>query len=128
MKKAGILLIDDEPSIVEALAMILDDQGYETISASCGRDGINHASQRSFDITITDLRLPDMSGLDVLNAIRERNGDTCVIVITAHSTPEMVCELKASGAIDVLKKPFMPSDLLDLIRSILQERERQSVT
>ncbi len=122
MKKAGILLIDDEPSIVEALAMILDDQGYETVAVQCGRDGINHASQRRFDITITDLRLPDMSGLDVLNAIREHDNNNRVIVITAHSTPEMVCELKASGAIDVLKKPFMPSDLLDLIRSVLQER------
>lgn len=122
MKKFGILIIDDEPSIVEALTLILDDQGYETVAAQTGRDGIEQAGRRNFDVTVTDLRLPDMSGLDVLKAIRAKDDKCRVIVITAHGAPEMVCELRACGALEVLKKPFLPSDLLDLIESALKDR------
>jgi DNA-binding NtrC family response regulator len=122
MKKYGILIIDDEPSILEALTLILDDQGYETVSAKTGRDGIEQSRRRNFDVTVTDLRLPDMSGLDVLKAIREKDCNSRVIVITAHGTPETVVELKACGALDVLKKPFVPSDILSLIESALKDR------
>ncbi len=122
MKKAEVLIIDDEPSIAEALALILDDQGYETVSAGTGREGIEEAARRSFDVTITDLRLPDMSGLDVLKAICRGDKHNRVIVITAHGTPEMISELKACGAVEVLKKPFLPSDILGLIEAILKDR------
>ena len=122
MRKAVVLIIDDEPSIAEALGLILDDQGYQTVSARTGREGIEQAARRNFDITVTDLRLPDMSGLDVLNALRRKDKQIRVIVMTAHGTPEMVSELKARGAVEVLKKPFLPSDILGLIETILKER------
>ena len=122
MRKAEVLIIDDEPSIAEALVLILNDQGYETVSAKTGRDGIAEAARRNFDVTVTDLRLPDMSGLDVLNAIRRGDEANRVIVMTAHGTPEMISELKEHGAVEVLKKPFLPSDIIDLIENILKER------
>jgi DNA-binding NtrC family response regulator len=122
MGKARILIIDDEPSIAEALTLILDDQGYETMLARCGRDGVAEAERLRFDITVTDLRLPDITGLDVLNALRAKDADARVIVMTAHGTPEVVCELKACGAIEVLKKPFLPSEILALIESALKDR------
>jgi DNA-binding NtrC family response regulator len=122
MRKAEVLIIDDEQSIAEALVLILNDQGYETVSAKTGRDGIIEAARRNFDVTVTDLRLPDMSGLDVLNAIRRKDEGNRVIVMTAHGTPEMVSQLKERGAVEVLKKPFLPSDILDLIENILKER------
>ena len=122
MGKARILIIDDEPSVAEALTLILRDQGYETVLARCGRDGIEQADSLRFDITVTDLRLPDITGLEVLNALRAKDADNRVIVITAHGTPEMICELKACGAIEVLKKPFLPSEILALIESALKDR------
>ena len=122
MRKARILIIDDEPSIAEALTLILDDQGYETVLARCGRDGVEQADRYSFDVTVTDLRLPDISGLDVLKALRAKDAGNRVIVITAYGTPEMVCELKACGAVAVLKKPFLPSEILALIESALKDR------
>ena len=122
MGKARILIIDDESSIAEALTLILDDQGYGTVLARCGRDGIEQADRCSFDVTVTDLRLPDISGLDVLKALRAKDAGNRVIVITAHGTPEMICELKACGAVEVLKKPFLPSEILALIESALKDR------
>ena len=122
MKQAGILIIDDEPSIAEALTLILEDQGYEIVLARCGRDGIREAVSRAFDVTITDLRLPDMTGLDVLKALRAENPDSCVIVITAYGSSEMIRELKACGAVEVLKKPFLPSEIISLIEGALKDR------
>ncbi|MBV9959370.1 MAG: response regulator [Acidobacteria bacterium] len=121
MGTGQILIIDDERLIAEALSLILADQGYETVLASCGADGIREAAERSFELAVTDLRLPDMTGLDVLRALRARSPEIRVIVITAHGTPEMIRELKASGAAEVLKKPFLPSEILSLIQRELKD-------
>jgi DNA-binding NtrC family response regulator len=121
-QKMAVLVIDDEPSIADALELILSDSGYDVETASTGRAGLERANRRKFDVTITDLTLPDMSGLDVVSSVRETNPDILIIVITAHSTPEIVCESIQRGALDVLSKPFFPSDVLTLISKALTER------
>ena len=118
-EKIKVLVIDDEPSVAEALRLILNDHGYETAVARTGRDGLELAGRQQFDITITDLRLPDMSGLDILSAICQKNPMSLVVIITAHSTPEMIVEARSCGAVDVLPKPFLPSDILGLITAAL---------
>lgn len=119
----AILVIDDEPSVADALEIILRDCGYEVSVALTGRDGINRAGESRFDIVITDLRLPDMTGLDVLGHVIENAPNTVVIIISAHSTPEIVTESISRGALEVLPKPFYPSDVLDLINQALLKRE-----
>lgn len=114
-EKTTILVIDDEPIVGDALMTVLTDCGYEVAVARTGREGIEIASERAFDFTITDLRLPDMTGLDVLSSIRETNPRSVIIVITAFSTPEIVAESKRRGAVDVLAKPFFPADVLNIL-------------
>ncbi|MGB7925661.1 MAG: response regulator [Pyrinomonadaceae bacterium] len=121
-EKIGVLVIDDEPSVADALKLILDDHGYQAVVARTGVDGLEQARSRRFDVTITDLRLPDMSGLDVLNAIRAEDSDNLVIIITAYGTSEVVVELMNCGAVDVLPKPFFPSDILKIIEAALKNR------
>lgn len=111
----AVLVIDDEPSIADALELILSDSGYYVETAPTGKAGIDRACHKYFDVAITDVHLPDMSGLDVLSQIRENNPATVVIVITAHITPEVICESIQRGAFDVLSKPFFPSEVLTLI-------------
>jgi DNA-binding NtrC family response regulator len=113
----GVLVVDDEISVADALGMILRDNGYDVAVALTGRDALSKANSRRFDVTITDLRLPDMSGLDVLSYIKKKDPAGLVIIITAHSTPEANAELKSLGAYEVLSKPFHPSDVLTLISS-----------
>ena len=122
-KKIGVLVIDDEPSVGDALKLILDDNGYTAVVARTGRDGLEQVRRQRFDVTITDLRLPDMSGLDVLRAIRQEDANNLVIIITAYGTSEIIVELLRHGAIDVLSKPFFPSDILKLINGALGNRE-----
>jgi len=119
----AILVIDDEPSVADALEIILRDCGYEVSVAFNGRDGINRAGESRFDIVITDLRLPDMSGLDVLGHVVKSCPNTTVIVISAHSTPEIVTESLSLGALEVLPKPFYPCDVLNLINQALLRRQ-----
>jgi two-component system response regulator PilR (NtrC family) len=121
----GVLVIDDEPSVADALKLILDDHGYRAVVARSGRDGLEQARKRQFDVTITDLRLPDMSGLDVLNAILKQDSDSLVIIITAYGTSEAIFELMSCGAVEVLPKPFFPSDILKVISTALQKREQK---
>jgi DNA-binding NtrC family response regulator len=121
-QKMAVLVIDDEPSIADALELILSDSGYDVETAPTGRAGLERANRRKFDVTITDLTLPDMSGLDIVSSIRETNPDTLIIVITAHSTPEIVFESIQRGALDVLSKPFFPSDVLTLMSKALNKR------
>lgn len=110
-----ILVIDDEPSVGDALSIVLGDLGYAVEVVFNGRDGIELASRERFSVAITDLRLPDMSGLDVLRHIKSCDPDCPIIIITAHSTPEIIAESKRLGAFEMLSKPFFPSEILALI-------------
>jgi DNA-binding NtrC family response regulator len=118
-----ILVIDDEPTVADALKIILSDEGYEVVVAATGRDGLEQACAGRFDVTITDLRLPDMTGHDVLGRILEGDPACAVIVITAHSSPEVVEESIRLGAVEVLPKPFFPHDVVRSIADITARRE-----
>jgi len=120
-EKATILVIDDEPIVGEALMTVLSDCGYEVEVVRTGREGLDKARKQRFDFTITDLRLPDISGLEVLAGIRESVPRSAVIVITAYSTPEMLAESVRLGAIAVLAKPFFPADVLGLLDKSAKE-------
>ena len=117
-----ILVIDDEPCVGDALSIILGDLGYRVFVARNGRDGIELARSMKCSVAITDLRLPDMSGLEVLRHIKSNDSACPVIIITAHSTPEVILESKELGAVDVLAKPFFPSDVVNLILSALDKK------
>ena len=126
VNKVAILVIDDEPLVADALMVVLTDCGYEVTVAMTGRDGIDKISEQRFDVTITDLRLPDISGLDILSSVREMHPSGLNILITANPTPEIVAEAVKRCALDVLSKPFCPSDVLNLLEKSLTTRHRKS--
>jgi DNA-binding response OmpR family regulator len=117
MNKVRLLVIEDEQSVADALRLIMEDQGYEVTVANSGGDGCEQCLRGTFDLTITDVNLPDMSGLDVLSRLRAFAPCHPVIVITAQSTPEIVTTAKERGALEVLSKPFLPADIISLVRS-----------
>jgi two-component system response regulator PilR (NtrC family) len=82
-----------------------------------GREALEKLGKRRFDLVISDLRLPDISGLDVLRHLRRSHPGVLAIIITAHYTPELAAESLSLGAVAMLPKPFSPSDLLILINT-----------
>ncbi len=125
-RKESILVIDDEPSVADALKVILSDSGYQVAIAATGREALEQLGKRRLDLAIIDVRLPDMSGLDVLRHLRRIHPNTPVIIITAHYTPELAAESLSLGASGVLAKPFSPSDLLTMIETAILDCFRSS--
>lgn len=116
-QKETVLVIDDEPSVADALKVILSDSGYQVAVAMSGGEALEKLGKRRFDLVITDVRLPDISGLDVLRHLRRSHPGVLAIIITAHHTPELAAESLSLGAVAVLPKPFSPSDLLTVIKT-----------
>lgn len=116
MEKIQVLIIDDDRAVADALKIIMEEDGYEVVIALNARQGIEQARLRRFDLTITDVQLPDTSGLDVLTILRKKDPEGPVILITGHNTTEVIREAMARGAFEVLPKPFLPSEILDLAR------------
>lgn len=116
-EKISILVVDDEPSVGDALKMVLESSGYEVVLVTNGVDGIEQARQRCFAFGVIDLRLTDISGFQVITGILKLRPKTPLLLMTAHGGPQVFAEAKKLGAIGGLSKPFHPSELLNLIQS-----------
>jgi DNA-binding NtrC family response regulator len=123
VEAARVLVIDDEPSVADALRVILEDEGFAVVVAANGRDGIAEARRAPFSVTVTDLRLPDMDGLEVIGAFREGGLGGAVILITSYGTPEIFARANDLGVVGVMAKPFLPSEILQLINIALEGHE-----
>jgi len=119
-----ILLIEDDASLRSFMRVLLNAQGYETIEASDGRQGITLSLSYAFDIIILDLGLPDIDGLEVLNQIRPFVQCSIIIVSARDKENDKITALD-SGADDYLTKPFSAQELLARLRVGLRHRPIQ---
>ena len=117
LTKVSILIVDDEPSVGDALKLVLESRGYEVVLVNNGLDGIDQARRRRFGFGIVDLRLTDISGFQVITDILNFQPQTPILLITAHGSPQIFAEAKKLGAVGALSKPFHPSEILKVIDS-----------
>jgi two-component system, NtrC family, response regulator PilR len=113
-----ILVVDDERSMRELLAIVLRREGYEVLLAENGRAAINLLEREAVDILISDIKMPDVSGVDVLRAAKQIDQDILGIMITAFASTETAVEAMRLGACDYLSKPFD----VDLLRMKVREK------
>lgn len=125
--KCPILIVDDEPSVGDALKLVLESQGYEVVLVTNGRDGIDQARSRRFGFGVVDLFLTDVSGFQVITDLLALQPKIAILLITAHGTPQVFAEAKKLGAIGALAKPFHPAEILKLIDSHLHGPVADSV-
>lgn len=121
--KFKILVIDDEKNIREGLAIALEDEGYDVLTAADGTEGLNKALHDEVDLVITDLRMPGLSGKEVLSEIITKTPGVSVIVLTGHGTIETAVEAMRMGAYDFLTKPLDLERLSLLVKRALKNRE-----
>lgn len=119
----SILVVDDEPSIREFLQIMLEREGYEVSCAEDGREAINLFEKNPFDVVLADIRMPRMTGFEVLNRIKELSPETKVIMITAFASLESAVESMKVGAYDYITKPFNVDEVKRTVGNALQSRE-----
>ncbi len=124
MSAGRILIVEDRDSLRKMLARALRQEGYEVESAADSGDGIKLLEGRSFDLILTDLKLPSGSGLEVLEASRESQPHVPVVVLTAYGTVHTAVEAMKLGAADFLEKPVEIEDLFRLTASLLAGEEK----
>ena len=120
--RSRILIVDDDPDILELLSDRLQLMRFEVACAKDGQEALSLLRQEAPPLTLLDLQLPRLSGMDVLHAIRREGLETTVIVITALGTPERAVEAMRAGAYDFIPKPLDPGHLEVVINKAL-ERE-----
>ena len=119
MEKTRILIVDDEPSVGDALRLVLESNGYEVVLVTKGLDGIDQARSTPFGFSVVDLYLTDISGFQVISDLRNLQPQIPILLITAHGSPQVFDEAKRLGAVGALAKPFHPAELLKVIDSHL---------
>jgi nitrogen regulation protein NR(I) len=113
---ARILLVEDDPAIANTLRRVLAEEGYETVTETTGERGLVIATGSAFDIVITDLKLPGMSGLQLVRELHSSHPRLPILMMTAHGTTETAIEAIQGGAFDYIVKPFEISELLRLVK------------
>ena len=117
-----ILLIDDDDSFRSILEYNLEQAGYEVVSVSDGKKGLKRLEATSFPVVITDIKMPEVDGLEVLRRVRRQYPETLVIMITAYGSIEMAVEAMREGAYDYITKPLNRDALLMTLEKALQYR------
>ncbi len=121
--KPRILVVDDETDIRESLAKLLEKKGFACDAAGSGEEAIDCFEADPYDVVITDIRMPGMSGLDLVNQIKERMPDTIVLLMTAHASLDTAIEAVREGASDYLTKPVRLDNVVHKIRTLLRLRD-----
>jgi len=108
---ASILVVDDEPVVQDAVRWLLRAQGYDVDTAGSGEDALSRIAQHEFDVVVSDIKMPGLNGLDVLERSRALKPNLSVILMTAYASLETAIEALRLGAADYLRKPFELEDL-----------------
>ena len=120
-KKIKLLVVDDEAIVGKRLKPSLEKHGYEVETLGNGRSAIERIGEKDFDIIITDVRMDDVDGMQILEHVMAKSPFTKVIIITGYATVELAREALVKGAFDFIAKPFKPSDL----RVIIEKAEKE---
>jgi len=118
--KGRVLVVDDERRQRDILQMILEAEGYETTAAGNGRQALQAAQAEGFDVVLTDLKMPDLNGIELLSEILKLQPSPLVILMTAHGTIDSAVDAMRKGAFDYLTKPLEKDELLLVLRRALE--------
>jgi len=124
MDPASILVIDDEVGMREGCRRALTPHGYRVSTAEHGPEGLRKLREQPFDLILVDAMMPGMSGLELLERIREHDPEIVCVMITGYATVDLATQALKQGAQQFLPKPFTADELLSVVRRALDERER----
>jgi len=124
--KYKILIVDDEPTILESGKMILEDEGYKVMTASNGRKAIDILETNSIQLVLTDFKMPNLNGLQLLKWIRKFDPDLPVFMITSYVNRSIQGIARRIGAREFMLKPIDYSELIERIEETIQAQKDNS--
>jgi len=122
MMKAKILVVDDEEIVLKSCRKILEGGGHEVFTALSGQEAFDLMEKEPIDIVITDIKMPVMDGMEVLEKVKEKYPDILVIMITGYSTVQSAVQAMKLGAFDYIPKPFTPDEVLIVVERALEKK------
>jgi len=122
MSKGKILVIDDEDIVRLSCSRTLVPEGYELKMAKNGPEGLKLLEEESFDLVLTDLKMPNMDGIEVLANIKGKWPAIDVIIVTGYQTVETAVRAIKLGAFDYIEKPFTPDTLIATVSNVFKTR------
>ena len=117
-----VLVVDDEPDLAESCAFFLERAGYEAECVHAAQDALDVLERRPCDVVVSDVRMPRMSGMQLLTAIRDRDPDVEVLLITGYPDLQMAVTAIKQGAFDYLAKPYAEHDLIERVGKAMAQR------
>src|SRR5690554_5697199 len=117
-----ILIVDDETAILDTLQILLRREGFEVTAAQSGREALAYLEEATPDVVLSDIRMPGVTGLDLLAAIRERDPELPVILMTAQASLQSAMQAVNQGAFYYLQKPFSNDELVALCQRAAEAR------
>jgi len=124
-KGNNILVVDDESSLREMLSILLQREGYHVDQAEDGYAAFTKVQETRYDLIITDIQMPKMTGIELLRRLREEDNEVTVLIITAFSSTEEAVEAMKLGAYDYITKPFKNDEIRLVIKNALERRQLQ---
>ena len=121
-EKYKILIVDDDAGVLEMFDEFLRKEGYSVTKAYSGQAGLDFLQDEIFDLVITDIRMPDVTGQDILHAIKKNSPEIPVVLITAFGTVEAAISAMKEGAYDYISKPFRIDEVSIIVRRALEQK------
>jgi len=123
MPKETVLIADDERAIREVCMRAIQEDGYQIHAVASGAEAVEAAREKHFDLFLTDLRMPGLSGLEAYNAIHELNSDIIGVAMTGYATMEAAIQALQLGFHDFILKPFSPEDVRKAVARAFEQRQ-----
>ncbi len=115
-RPAKVLVVDDQPQAAEMIREEVSAAGFDCVACSDPVEAMRHIGEGGFDVVVTDITMPKLSGMDLLARLRQHTPECKVILITGHSTQDYLGQALMLGAFDYIEKPFDPIEVADLVR------------
>ena len=124
MTNKRVLIVDDERNVRLTYRAALETEGFDVAEAESGATAVERFAQSTFDVAVLDLRMPEMDGLELLEAMRDKNITTPTVIITAYGDVPNAVKAMKLGAIDFLPKPVTPDELRKVLNEVIERHER----
>ena len=122
VNRERILVVDDDESICGTLRLILKKQGYEVDTAGTGREAIEKARERSLNVALLDVKLPDMEGIELLSPLKEMHPDIAALMVTGHASLDSAVQALNAGASAYVIKPLNMDEVLNTVQAVLEKQ------